>query len=218
MLNLPIAMFSHLLFSLVLILAQTADISIASPKPGDTLRGQVDIVGNMNVPNFASAELAFSYASNPADTLQSSSGQGWFTIQTFPQPVTDPTLAVWDTTTLTDGDYVLHLRVFLQDGSTQDVVVSDLKIRNDVPLATVTPTATESPDSVTLNPISISSPVATADIQLATALPTFPSPTPLPANPASVTSTSIYSNFARGGLITLVLFAFFYLILRLRKN
>ena len=127
MLNLPIAMFNHLLFSLVFFLAQTADISIASPKPGDILRGQVEIVGNMDVPNFASAELAFSYASNPADS--------WFTIQTFPQPVTDPTLAVWDTTTLTDGDYVLHLRVFLQDGSTQDVVVSDLKIRNDVPLA-----------------------------------------------------------------------------------
>jgi hypothetical protein len=212
MLNLPIAMFNHLLFSLVFFIAQTADISITSPKTGDTLRGQVEIVGNMNVPNFASAELAFSYASNPADRF------AWFTIQTFPQPVTNPTLATWDTTTVTDGDYVLHLRVFLQDGSTQDVVVSDLKIRNDLPPATVTPTATESPDSVTLNPISISSPVATADVQLATAMPTFPSLTPLPENPASVTSTSIYSNFARGGLITLVLFAFFSLILRLRKN
>ncbi len=109
MLNLPIAMFNHLLILFVLFLAQTVDISIASPKSGDTLRGQVDIVGNMNVPNFASAELAFSYASNPADS--------WFTIQTFPQPVINPTLAVWDTTTVTDGDYVLHLRVFLQDGS-----------------------------------------------------------------------------------------------------
>ena len=65
MLNLPIAMFNHLLISLVLFLAQTADISIASPKSGDTLRGQVDIVGNMNVPNFASAELAFSVRIQP---------------------------------------------------------------------------------------------------------------------------------------------------------
>ena len=210
MLNLPIAMFNHLLISLVFFLAQTVDISIASPQPGETLRGRVDIVGNMNVPNFASAELAFSYASNPADS--------WFTIQTFPQPVTNPTLATWDTTTLTDGDYILHLRVFLQDGSSQDVVVSDLKIRNDAPLATITPTATESSDSIPLNPIPISSPAGTATVQPATALPTFPSPTSLPANPASVTSTSIYSNFARGGLITLVLFVFFFLILRLRKN
>jgi len=210
MLNLPIAMFNHLIFSLVFFLAQTADISIASPKSGDTLRGQVDIAGNMNVPNFASAELAFSYASNPADS--------WFTIQTFPQPVTNPTLAVWDTTTVTDGDYVLHLRVFLQDGSTQDVVVSDLKIRNDVPLVTVTPTVTESSDSITINPLQLSPPVGTSTIQPATARPTYPSPTSLPANPASVTATFIYSNFARGGLITLVLFAFFSLILRLRKN
>jgi hypothetical protein len=212
MLNLPIAMFNHLLISLVLFLAQTADISIVSPKAGDVLRGQVNVVGNMDVPNFASAELAFSYATNPADS--------WFTIQTFPQPVhaENPTLATWDTTTLTDGDYILHLRIFLQDGSTQDVVVSDLKIRNDVPLPTVTLTTTATSDSIGLNPIPLSSTEGPATIQPPTALPTFPSPTPLPANPASVTSTSIYSNFARGGLITLVLFAFFSLILRLRKN
>jgi hypothetical protein len=208
MLNLPIAMFNHLLISLALLLAQTANISITSPISGDVLRGQVDIVGNMDVPNFASAELAFSYASNPADS--------WFTIQTFPQPVKNPTLAIWDTTTLTDGDYILHLRVFLQDGSSEDVVVSDLKIRNDAPANT--PTPTELSESITINPYPISSPVGTATIQLATALPTFPSPTPLPANPASVTTTSIYSIFARGALLTLVLFVFFSLILRLRKN
>lgn len=210
MLNLPIAMFNQLLISIAFFLAQTADISIASPQSGATLRGQVDIVGNMNVPNFASAELAFSYASNPTDS--------WFTIQTFPQPVQNPTLAIWDTTTLTDGDYILHLRVLLLDGSTQDVVVSDLKIRNDVPLATATLTATESPDSTILNPLPLSSPVETPTIQPATARPVFPSPTPLPANPVSVTPTFIYSNFARGGLITLVLFAFFSLVLRFRKN
>jgi hypothetical protein len=212
MLNLPIAMFNHLLISLVLFFAQTANISIVSPQPGDTLRGQVEIVGNMDVPNFSSAELAFSYASNPADRF------AWFTIQTFPQPVTVPTIATWDTTTLTDGDYVLHLRVFLQDGSSQDVVVSDLKIRNDTPLTEDAPTATESSDSITINPLPISSPVGTVTVQPDPALPTFPSPTPLPVNPASVTSPAIYFNFARGALITLVLFAFFSLILRLRKN
>jgi hypothetical protein len=201
-------MFNRLIISFVFFLAQTANISLTSPQPGDILRGQVNIVGNMNVPDFASAELAFSYASNPADRF------AWFTIQTFPQPAQDPSLAVWDTTTLTDGDYILHLRVFLQDGSSQDVVVSDLKIRNDTPLPTASPTATESFGFTTINPLPVSSPT----IQPATALPTFPSPTPLPVNPASVTSLAIYSNFAKGGIITLVLFAFFSLILRLRKN
>jgi hypothetical protein len=174
----------------------------------------VNIVGNMNVPNFASAELAFSYAIPVGGTSIPADRFAWFTIQTFSQPAQDPTLAVWDTTMLTDGDYVLHLRVFLQDGSSQDVVVSDLKIRNDTPLLTASPTATEAFGFTTINPLSVSSPT----IQPATALPTFPSPTPLPINPASVTTSSIYSIFARGALITLVLFAFFSLILRLRRN
>jgi len=164
----------------------------------------------MDIPNFASAELAFSYAvpagdaSNPADRF------AWFVIQTFPQPVKDPVLAVWDTMVLTDGDYILHLRVLLQDGSSQDVVVSDLKIRNDVPLPTPSPLPTF--------PSQFSTPLPVLTVQSVAALPTFPSPTSLPANPASVTSTSIYSNFARGALITLALFAFFSLILRLRKS
>jgi hypothetical protein len=202
MLNLPIAtMKANLILSLIFLL-QSADISITTPQPGDVLRGQIEIIGNMNVPNFASAELAFSYVSKPAGS--------WFTIQTFPQPVEGSTIAIWDTTSLTDGDYVLHLRVILQDGSSQDVVISELKIRNDVPLPTDIPTATLPPQSA--------NPLATSTIQPVTALPSFPSSTPLPANPASVTISSIYSTFARGGLISLVLFIIFSLFLRLRKN
>jgi hypothetical protein len=201
MLNLPIAMFKYLLISLVF-LAQTTNISIASPQPGDTLHGQVDIVGKMDVPNFASAELAFSYASNPADS--------WFTIQTFPLSVQNPVLSTWDTTKLTDGDYILHLRVLLQDGSSQDVIVSDLKIRNDTPLSANTPTPTL--------PSQIFTAVPTSTIQPATLFPIFPSPTSFPPNPASITSPSIYLYFARGALIAFVFFIFFFLVLRLRKD
>lgn len=220
MLNLPIAMLNiPLIFSLIWLM-QTATIFITSPQAGDILRGQVEITGNMDVPNFASAELAFSYAipvgdaSNPADRF------AWFTIQTFPQPVhaERPTLAIWDTTPLTDGEYILHLRVFLQDGSSQDIVVSDLKIRNDAPTATDVPTPTESSEFITTNPLPIPSPVGTSTIEPAPAAPSFPSLTPLSVNPASVTSSSIYSNFARGALIVFILFIIFSLLLRLRKN
>jgi len=204
MLNLQIAMFRNLFLLLSIFVAQTANVSITSPQAGAVLRGKVDIVGNMDIPNFASAELAFSYASNPADSF------AWFTIQTFSQPVKDPVLAAWDTTAITDGDYILHLRVTLQDGSVQDVVVPDLKIRNDEPLPTSSPSPTF--------PSQISTPLPAVTARPVAALPTFPSPTSLPANPATVTSSLIYSNFARGALITLVLFAFFSLILRLRKN
>ncbi len=160
MLNLPIAMLKASLILSLIFFMQSADVSITSPQPGDVLRGQVEIIGNMNVPNFASAELAFSHsASDPADS--------WFTIQTFPQPVQNPTLAIWDTTSLTDGDYTLRLRVILQDGTSQDVVVSDLKIRNDVPLPTETPTETLTPQSANPLPTLTVQPVtATPDISI----------------------------------------------------
>jgi hypothetical protein len=203
MLNLPIAMLRFpLIFSFVF-LVQTANISITSPISGDILRGQVEIVGNMNIPDFSSAELAFSYASNPADS--------WFTIQTFPQPIVNSTIATWDTTSLTDADYILHLRVFLQDGSSQDVVVSDLKIRNDLMLPTQTPIGAFSPQLLaTAIPSSTEKPALPAI--------SFPSSTPLPFNPASVRNSSIYSNFTGGALLALGLFIILGIFLRLRSR
>jgi len=199
---------TKLLFILLLALIQDAPVNISSPLAGETLRGQVEIIGSMDSPNFSSAELAFSYAASAsADRL------AWFSIQAFSQPVAGPVLAVWDTTPLTDGDYTLRLRVFLLDGSFQDALVPNLKIRNDAPPPTeVVPTETDFPQLIaTLPP-----PVLT--VPPATAIPSFPSPMPLPANPASVTSSSIYSTFARGALIVFVLFIIFSLLLRLRKN
>jgi hypothetical protein len=204
MLDSTVAMLK-LFFAFLLFLIQDSPASISSPQAGDTIRGQVEIAGKMTVLNFSTAELAFKYASDSTDN--------WFTIQTFPQPVADSALAVWDTTTLTDGDYNLRLRIFLLDGTFQDVIISDLKIRNDTPEPTqFVPTETALPQfSAATSLPALNQPTSTAII-------TFPSSTPLPANPASVTTTSIYSTFARGALIVLVLFIFFSLILRLRKN
>lgn len=197
----------------MLFLIQNSPVSISSPQTGDVIRGQVQIAGNMTVQNFSSAELAFSYAIPEGGASNSADRFAWFAIQTFPQPVAGLALAVWDTTSLTDGDYTLRLRVFLQDGSFQDAIVSDLKIRNDTPEPTeVIPTETALPqfNAATALP-ALTKPPATAAV-------IFPSSTPLPVNPASVTTSSIYSTFGCGALIVLVLFIFFSLILRLRKN
>ena len=203
MLNLPIAMLKlPLILSLVFFL-QATDVSITSPQPGEILRGRVEIAGNMDVPNFASAELSFSY---PDSTVS------WFIIQSFTQPVKDPIIAVWDTTLVTDGEYDLHLRVNLQDGSMQDAIVTGLKIQNDAPTATATLAVTATPEFFT------TAPPPTMTLRPAPTLQTFPSPTPLPANPAAVIPSSIYMNFGRGALIAFVLFLFFSLILRLRKS
>ncbi|HRQ23127.1 MAG TPA: hypothetical protein PLF42_06820, partial [Anaerolineales bacterium] len=131
MLNLPIAMLKALLA--LTFLFQELPPAITSPQAGETLRGQVEIQGRMDLPDFASAELAFSYAA-------STSGDAWFPIQTFSAPPADSTLAVWDTTLVTDGGYNLRLRIVLQDGSIQDCLVVDLTIRNYTPDPTAKPT------------------------------------------------------------------------------
>jgi hypothetical protein len=198
MLNLSIAMLRFILF--LSLLFQNPVISISSPAAGATLRGQVEILGNMDVPNFASAELAFGYVSNPTGS--------WFTIQTFSQSKVDAPLMVWNTTSVTDGDYNLRLRVFLQDGSFQDVIVTDLKLRNDIPEPTETPVEffqSATPSLLPARPTSTSTMV-------------FPQSTPLPPNPASLTIPLVYSIFAQGALIALVLFVVFSLLLRVRKN
>ena len=194
-----------LLFTL---LFQGPTISIASPQTGMTLRGQVEILGTMDVPNFASAELAFGFvdaagdASNPADA--------WFSIQTFPQPKVDPPLAVWDTTSVTDGDYNLRLRVVFQDGSFQDSVVAGVKIRNDLPEPIVTPMED-------LQPMS-------SAVALVTNIPATPTrlsfvqPTSLPSNPAALTTPQVYATFGRGAFIALGLFVILSFLLRLRKD
>lgn len=209
MLNLPIAMLK--LFLILALLFQDPAVSITSPQPGETLRGLVEVQGRMDIPNFASAELAFTFDANASDPAAS-----WFPIQTFPQPVTNPILAAWDTTAVTDGDYALRLRIFLQDGTSQDVFVNDLKIRNNEPLPTATPTATE----VVFNfqPLN-ETPGAPAPGEITpTPVITYPTSTPLPANPASLTTSSILTIFWQSALVILVLFAFFSLVLRLRKN
>ncbi|MBI5944369.1 MAG: hypothetical protein HY864_08380 [Chloroflexi bacterium] len=208
MLNLPIVMFQHLLLLFLVFFAQTVELSISAPKSGQILRGKVAITGFMDVPNFSTAELAFAYAAS--DGSASLPAENWFILQTYSQPVKDSALAVWDTTVLTDGLYSLRLRVFLQDGSFQEVTVANLKIGNDIPLATTTPTKLPT-ETMTPQPASPTDPPATATIA-------HPSPTPLLANPASVSTTVIYSTFARAGLVVLVLFILFSLILRLRKN
>jgi len=88
---------------LLLIAAQdSSPLAITSPASGSIISGQVTIIGTTDVDGFVSSELDFSYASNPTDT--------WFTLQTSSQPGLDSALADWDTTLISDGEYVLRLR------------------------------------------------------------------------------------------------------------
>ena len=195
------------LFVLLLIAAQwrqtATSVAITSPAPAEVLRGQVTITGKVDIASFVSAQLAFTYASNPTDT--------WFTLQTFSPPILDSNLVVWDTTSITDGDYVLRLRVNLEDGSFQEVTVP-VTIGNDLlPTPTSEPTATAQ-DEADLIP----TPFLLAASPTPTEVPR-PTPTPLPPNPASLDRNEVYTSLSRGALVILGLFALAGLIIRVRR-
>jgi secreted protein with Ig-like and vWFA domain len=191
------------------VVAQGATLPvIASPSAGQILQGKVSITGTTDILNFASAELDFAYASDATGT--------WFLIQSFSQPIANSALVVWDTTSISDGDYVLRLRVTLQDGSFQDTAIK-VKVQNDAPIptaiSTAAPTATSAP---TLTP-QPSVPTQFAASSTPTT-PPFSTPTALPSNPAEVQTNQIYAGIQRGALIIVGLFIFFGILIRLRRT
>ena len=195
-----------LLFVFLLTAAQDEPpITITSPLADEVLRGTVTITGTTEIPNFFSAELDFAYASNPTGT--------WFAIQTLSQPVTDSTITTWDTTSISDGDYILRLRVSLLDNTFQEITVP-IQIGNDVAPSTPTviPTATLSTIEV-----QIPTPFLLAASPTPTA-PPRPTPTAFPTNPASLGQSAIFASLGRGALVILGLFALSGLIIRFRRS
>jgi hypothetical protein len=193
-------------FVLLLIASQDSPpVAITSPTAGEDLRGQITIAGSMSVPDFISAQLDFAYASNPADT--------WFTIQTFSQPAPDSTLAVWDTTLISDGDYIIRLRVNLDDGTFQEATIP-VSVKNDIPLPTSTPIPTSIPEETM--EVQIPTPFLLAASPTPTA-PPHPTPTVLPANPAELNASDIFYSLERGALVIIGLFVISGLILRIRQ-
>lgn len=140
--------------------AQVAEAAeITSPAPGEALAGVVTIIGTASHSDFVGYDLAFAYAENPTDT--------WFPIgEPIHTSVVAERLALWDTTGITDGEYSLRLRVFLRDGTALSAEVDGLRVRNQTPIETSTPTATVGPGP-TLTPAA------------APTLPPAATPTPL---------------------------------------
>lgn len=192
-------------FVLFLLAAQdTPPVAITSPRAAEVLRGIVSITGRLDVISFVSARLEFAYAANPTDT--------WFAIQTFSQPVFDTTLGSWDTTSITDGSYVLRLRVILEDGTVQEATVP-VQIGNEVvPTPTPEPSSTPEPEAALLP-----TPFLLAASPTPTEAPR-PTPTLLPPNPVSLQQGELYKSLGRGALVILGLFALAGLILRVRHH
>ena len=176
--------------------AQPGGPAILAPRPGEVLQGVVTVSGTSAVNDFASAEIAFTYTDDTTGT--------WFPIAMNSQPVFNDTLATWDTTVITDGDYVLRLRITLTDGSSRDFFASDLRVRNYTPV--------ETPTAMVMTPES-------------TALPTFvptatplPRPTALPRNPAALAPADVSASILFGGLAAILVLILIGIYLRLRRK
>ena len=182
---------------------------ITAPTEGQVLRGQVSITGTTEMSNFASAELDFAYASDSTGS--------WFLIQTFSHPVANSTIAAWDTTSISDGDYILRLRVTLQDGSSQDATVK-VKVQNQASpptiITTITPVITSTP-AITPQP---STPVVVVASPTSTSSSVFPTLTPLPPNPVEVKPGEIFAGIQHGALVIAGLFVIFAALIRLRRS
>ena len=212
MIDLSIAMKRlFVLFLLIVLLShpvqaqEETQLDISSPSEGQIVQGTVVVSGSVTVLGFSSYELAFAYVDDPTQT--------WFILTTSSLPVFESELGTWDTTTLTDGNYNLRLRVFLLDGTVQKITVTGLRVRNYTPV----PTATFTPSPTAI--VQFAPPTAQRIApSVATATPSLPTPTPLPPNPASLQDASIAGALGRGAILALLLFLGFGILLRLRRE
>ena len=76
-------------------------IDILAPRPGQEVRGTVEIRGTVNVPDFG----FYKYEVAPA------ASEAWATIAAGREKIIEGSLGQWDTGTLTPGDYQLRLVV-----------------------------------------------------------------------------------------------------------
>jgi hypothetical protein len=173
-----------------------ADIEpkISSPEAGSALQGIVTITGSDNLAGRLYSEISFAYIGDTTAT--------WFFIARIGESVEEGTLANWDTTRITDGNYVLRLRVYLGNDSYRDAGITNLRVRNYTPIETPTPAPTAI--KPTLVPTITATPAP------------FPTPTFLPPNQAIITSGDVFQSVAFGGIgaVILLFILGFYLWLR----
>ena len=180
-----------------------AEIIVLSPVPGQALQGNILITAEINLEEYISAELSFSYADDPRDT--------WFLIHEIKEPVNEGLSVEWDTTILTDGEYTLRVIVITEQDQ-YSKIVPGIRVRNYSAIETNTPVPTSTPA-----PADTLMPTATLT---STITPVPPTPTPLPPNPAQLNIRDIGLSIGKGVLFALAALALFgiYVFIRNRRR
>ena len=174
------------------------------PAEGAVLSGVVNVSGTA----LSAWDLAFSYQNNPTGT--------WFVLFQSSGQVSDGVLVTWDTSAVTDGNYVLRLRVHTESGS-QDFLVN-VFVNNSSPTDVVTPVplttdAAESTQVLIITPLPSSEPEISPTPFIS---PT--SPPPLPPNPAVLDPGNIFIYLGKGVLAVVVIFGLSGFIMSLRRK
>jgi hypothetical protein len=167
--------------------------TIDSPVAGQEVQGAVVVRGSTAVERFQYYEIDYTPTEDPTQT--------WFMIQQSSIPIQDGVLAVWDTSSISDGNYDLRLLVFKTDGSRSEVPVVGLRLQNYASLDGSAPSpavmyVTLGPPTATATP---KSPSPTSFL----VTPLSYTPTPLMSNPAEITSSQVVSTFGRGAVLSI---------------
>jgi 1A family penicillin-binding protein len=172
-----------------------ADVQLFQPLPGETVSGQVLVVGQANMPGFDHYVVEYGEGQDPI---------GWGLVAgPVYAPVDGGLLASWDASVLANRDYTLRVVAYDQAGHGVEARTWVL-VRNEEPTATATTTATPTwtptppasstplptwTPTPTFTPTSTPSPTASPTATPSpTVTPTQPSPTePVPTEPAPST-------------------------------
>jgi hypothetical protein len=157
---------------------------ITRPASGEAVSGMVTLEGTANHPSFDHFDLAFTYESDRTGT--------WFPIVDEDRSrVVEGRLAIWDTSGITDGEYMLRLRVWAAEGEPLVAVVHGVRVRNYTSVETPTPGPTLPASAVA---------------------PTEPPPSPTPTPPVVVPATPepgqrVGRALLTGGILAIALLA-----------
>ncbi len=183
-------------------------VAFLNPQAGQALQGKAAILAKVAVSDGIEFSLFFGYTKENAN----------FLIAEGPLPEGEM-LAEWDTTTITDGSYVLRLVIRRENGDPLERLVEGVRVRNTSPIETDTPTPApfiESAAATGTQKTSPGTPTASATPS-ATVSPAPPTLTPWATNPAELTLDAAIRSSAWGVLSVIGLFAFLGFYASIRK-
>ncbi len=171
------ALFSSLLVVILFVLpfhaasGQGGDVAILSPVDGEGVKGQVLVTGYIKATGYTRYDLEFAFTGREV--------AGWLPIASAERPAEEGLLGSWDTTSISDGNYSLRLRVYFSGGEISEHIVSGIRVRNYSTMETVTPNPAEPQTAITEQPTKPS------------LLPSGATAKPAAPNPAALTQAGL---------------------------